>query len=173
MDRPLRMRWLSLAGVLGGVLLIGYDLASIHLPSSSARGWQAAFGLSAALGLALGLIGSYAYQADRAGWSGLGVFTLMQLGVMALFTRAWLDWGRLPADGELSALFGIGMAFFGVMTWRMDMLPRLPAVGLTAGGLLGAALYIWPELGSHLLYRPWLLVGAGASWLGFSLWRGE
>lgn len=199
MKRVTRIRWLSLAAVLGGVLLVHYDIHRSLIDTGvlghpSVGIWLDREGLLAAFLLVLGLIGIYAYQADAAGLPGLVVFGMMLLGLLAWFAYLWgrgivlpevasqnsdilvpftdLWLGSWPAAVS-QLLFGLGLLLFGVMIWQVDMLPKTPAGLIMLGSLIGfmdASL----NLGAlHPPFGPMLLAGVGFTWLGIILWRGR
>lgn len=189
------IRWSGLAALVGGVLLIAFDILSAALyPGEQGSevmlegswfGLQI-IGLVAIAVLALGLVGMYAYQAEKAGTLGLIAFVAAFFGIFMLFGLLWgepflgsmiakeapevLD---LEPSGVLAAgvivsyvLFSLGMLLFGLATLQANLLPRVSAYLLMVGAVLFFIL--------SLLELPFwtVFLGVAFAWMGYALWSG-
>lgn len=184
------IRSAGLVSVVAAVLIIvsqiiGFFLFNSDLPlSESIKTTPAMFynilKLSGFVLLLLGLVGLYARQSVTAGILGLIGFLVAFLGTALVagdwwfetFAVPWLadaapqalGWtpsGTLKAGGVTGfALFALGWALFGMASFRTRVFPRLAAIVLIVGGVLGF------QAG----YPPFVVVMAlGVGWMGYWL----
>lgn len=197
MKRSKRMTWLSTAGLVGAVLFAGYDVGAglISARFVEAPGvWASLYGLGmlAAFFLLLGIIGLYAYQADRAGGWGVLIFSVNLLGLVAFFGYAWGGSVILPAvvayDSEfLTAgvnvwqfnsafliahlLLAAGFFLFGGMSWHSGKLSRLAAGLVMVGSMMGGLDAVLNLGALDPSFGPFLLASAGLIGLILDLHR--
>ena len=189
------IRWSGLSALLGGALIIVFDVINAVLFPGE-QGGQVMLTSSwfivqilglVALGLIpLGLVGLYACQVQRAGTLGLIAFVIAFGGMLMIFGLSWGEPFLGPlvateAPGLLSAepsgalavgsilsivLFALGWLLFGLASLRAGVLPRTAAILLIVGALLS---FILTSLNLPL----WSVVlGAAVIWMGYALWSG-
>jgi hypothetical protein len=192
------IRWSGLALIVGGSGVAGFLLALIPIGGFSAAPAQSpglyflAHGLhtiGAALA-ALGLVGLYARQSERAGWLGLVGFVLAFVGT-TLFTGLGMisefimpqifaqaptlvaPGGPLATNSSLIipltfVIFLLGYVLLGIATMRAGVLPRGSGLLLIVAALLFALPWPWPvSVAGALVYA------AGMAWIGVTLWLGQ
>jgi hypothetical protein len=189
------IRWSGLAALVGGVLVVVYEILDAALfpggQGSEAMATSSWFivqilGLVALVLITLGLVGLYARQAEQAGSLGLIAFLVAFSGTLMTFG---LLWGEpflgpmlakeapevLDADpsGTLTAgiiltlvLFALGWLLFGLTSLRAGVLPRGAALLL----MVGAVLFF--VVSSLELPGSTIVVGAALVWMGYALWSG-
>ena len=129
--------------------------------------------------LLLGLVGLYARQSEEAGTLGLVGFLLAFLGTMLIAGDLWFEAFAVPYLAEVSprlaetsptglllagaaasfASFGVGWLLFGIASFRARVFPRVAAVLIILGALVGFPSPLFP---------PKLVVLALAvGWMGF------
>ena len=186
------MRWSGLAALVGGVLLIGFEVLNVALfPGEHGSEVMATgswfivqiMGLVGMVLVTLGLVGLYARQAGQTGSLGLIGFVMAFSGMFMVFGLAWGEpfLGPMIAEeapelleiepsGALVAgllvtllLVGLGWLLFGLASLRAGVLPRGAAVLLMVGAVLFVVL--------ALLELPlWSVVlGAAVAWIGVAL----
>ena len=197
MRRSQRMVWLTTAGIVGAVLFAGYDVGRglISARYVEAPGiWASLYGLGmlATFLLLLGIIGLYAYQADRAGGWGVLVFASTLLGLVAFFGYAWGGSMILPGvvayDPEFMAsgvdvtqfnstfliahlLLAAGFFLFGSMSWHSGQLSRPAASSVIMGSILDGLDAVLNLGALDPPFGPILLVSAGLIGLILDLQR--
>lgn len=189
------IRWSGLAALLGGVLLVAFDvLNAIFFPGGHGGEMMATnawiilqvVGLVGLVLITLGLVGLYARQAEQAGSLGLVAFIVTFSGMMMLFGLLWGEpfLGPMLAEeapevlelepsGPLVAgfivtllLVALGWLLFGWASLRAGVLPRGAAVLLLVGALLFFVLTV-------LELPLWTTVlGLAMAWMGVTLWSG-
>jgi hypothetical protein len=189
------IRWSGLAALVGGVLLIGENIAEFIFygdqPESVValtNAWVilSVLALVGVVLIFLGLVGLYARQAEQTGTLGLVAFLVAFTGTAMLFGFAWAgafvvpdlaeavpDFLDAPDAGILMVgvlltfgLFALGWLLFGLASLQTKMLPRGSAVLLMVGAVLAFVLLFF-EL-------PFFIVvfGAALAWMGYALWAG-
>ena len=138
-----------------------------------------------------GYVGLYLRQREASGWLGLIGFVVAVIGALFFFADGMIALVTFPvlarhapalteASGPMftgkvlgfyitfAATNMIGIILLGVATLRAGMIPRIPTVLFIVGGIL---FNLPPNPALHLLLVAGaLLWGAGAAWLGVSLW---
>jgi hypothetical protein len=152
---PVSLVFLQLSGfgLAGGGLLatLGWVLFAITDPGHKRfdrRAWLPFNGLIIAggVGMALGLPGFYAFQAQSSGWLGLVGFLVLFVGItipyIAVHSIETATMPDVPANmrrwvavGAPSLLAGILLS--GIATWRAGVYPSWVGAGLVASALLG------------------------------------
>lgn len=188
------IRWGGLAAVVGGALLAVLDLVEFALFRGQPQSLVAATGawivvqllyIVAIVLIALGLVGAYARQAERAGTLGLIAFLMAFTGTVlvagaewsAAFIAPWLTEIAPPEllDAEPSAivvvgvvltfiLFGLGWFLFGLASLQT----KVPSRGVAVLLMIGSALVI--VLGLLDLPLNAIVFGVAVSWMGYTLW---
>lgn len=197
MERSQRMTWLSTAGLAGAVLFavyeVGTGLASTSFVETPGV-WARLYGLGmlAAFLLVLGIIGLYAFLADRVGGWGVLIFAAALLGLVAFIGFTWGGSVILPAvvaydPAFLSSAVNVwqynqaflishlllagGFFLFGWMTWRSARLSRTAAGLVMLGSVLGGLDAVIDMGPVDPPFGPILLTSAGLMWLIFDLRR--
>jgi hypothetical protein len=190
------IRWSGLSSVIGGILLILYDILEIVLFAGEHGSKVMITGtwfivqiviLIGIVFLTLGLVGLYTRQAEQAGSLGIISFLLAFAGTMMMFGEIWSEsfLGPIVAeeapallDAEPSGMlvFGVLLAFvlfplgyllFGFASLQTKILPRGAAALLMVGSVVAFVL-LFLEVPFALI-----LMGAALVWMGYSLWSGE
>ena len=198
MSRSDRIRWGGLAFLAGGVLLaVGAVMhpdetveGAMALPA-----WGTAHAvLWVSLFFAvLGFTALYARVADANGWMGLAAYVLTifaslifvsltfleatfapRMAGMGAETAALLEMDGPVLGGRLgmillatSVAFTLGYVLFGVAVWKDGRLPKWAGALLAVGGLIMP----YSPPGPQILFQlGGVLVGAGAAWLGWTMW---
>jgi hypothetical protein len=182
-------RWSGLLLTIGaillgaGIVMVSFDVGGDH-PLSSPLISVSLF--VASILLLLSLPAMYARQAAAAGWLGLIGHTLLEIGVLLLFslTSLPLRFPSLnpPAHGEnavdfiLGISFTIGLLLTSIATLRARVLPRGAGIVLVAG----TALFFFGFFVAEVLPRVAGQVGTmllgislavGFAWIGVAMVR--
>jgi hypothetical protein len=167
------IRWGGLAAVLGGVLFIIADLATLVFAAQGVVGvalFRIVVGSVAGVLLLLGLVGLYARQAEA-----LGVFGLVSF-LVAFFGLALAQQNLLWT----SVLANLGFILFGASCLVAGAYPRAAVIVLVIGALLsgvintlarGGAFAGSAGFGVVALVVDIIFQGA-VVWLGISLYTG-
>ena len=190
------IRWSGLAALVGGVLLVVFEvLNAVFFPGEQSgeimttSAWFIVQILSL-LGLVfiiLGLVGLYARQAEQAGSLGLVAFVVAFGGTFMLFGLLWgepflgpmlaeeapevleLEPSGLLAAGAILTLvlFALGWLLFGWASLRAGVLPRGAGLLLMVGALFFFVL--------TLLELPLstVVLALALAWAGYALWAGD
>lgn len=189
------MRWSGLASVVGGVLLVVFDVAESVImggqPESAVAGTGAliivriGFLVPVAL-MILGLVGLYVRQAEQTGTLGIIAFLVAFSGTMLVFGLQWSaafmgSWlagvapdlldaepaGLLAAGFMISfLLLALGWLLFGLASLQARVFPRNAGVLLVIGAVLLFVLLMLDAPGSTVVF------GAALAWMGYALWSG-
>jgi hypothetical protein len=186
------MRLSGLAALVGGALLVVFDLLNVVLfpdqhgvDMMTTSSWFIVqiLGLIALILIAMGLVGLYTNQAQRVGTLGLIAYLLAFSGNMMAFGLLWgepflgpmlaaeaPEVFEIEPSGAAAAgfiftllLFALGWFLFGLASMRARVLPRGAALLLMIGAVLAFAL--------NLLELPlWSAVlGVAVAWMGYAL----
>jgi len=187
------IRWSGLAALIGGVLFVILDVVDfISFGNQPFTGvattgfWIMVQGvyIVAAMLVALGLVGMYVCQAQKAGTLGLVAFVITFIGGMMATGSTWSEaffgpWLAKAAPELMDAdpagsvitgvilsylLFALGWFLFGLASLRAQVLPRGAAVLL----MIGAVLFL--VIGFLDLPFADVVFGAAVAWLGSALW---
>ncbi len=186
-----RTRWLSGAGVIGGLIWafapvgVVFAIAGWNVPvvRSLAGLFLSVVGVSVFL-LGAGVVGLHRFCAGRHGRFGRYGVSITVLGLVLLLPGSVFPSGFLPVSisSRIPLVFFIGLfvlAFgsllVGVSTWRTDTVPALPALFLAAalpgGVLVGGAITV--ITGQPIALAAGLMIPFGLAWAvvnGF-VWR--
>ena len=187
------IRWSGLSALIGGGLLIIYDILDFALfsgvPDSQAMTSGVWFivqvvGLIGLILLALGLVGLYVRQAEQSRSLGLIAFLTAFAGTMMLFGLQWGEpflgpmiakeapallsvepTGVIAAGAIITiALVAIGYFLFGLASLQAHVLPRGAAVLLMIGAVLAFILFF-----ADLPFGA-SVIGLAMVWMGYSQW---
>ncbi len=197
------IRLSGLAAIAGGVftilarvlqiLLFGSQPLSVH--ASDARFFIALGlpGLLGSFGFLVCVIGLYARQADRAGWTGMLIFVIAFGGVSLSLGANWayafaapylartdpslldLDfgdprWGLFGSGFLASYLAGaIGWLLLGISTWWSRALPAWVGITMIVSLLLAGFAPLETSAPSGIILN--VLLSAGPMAAGYALWR--
>ena len=149
------------------------------------------FHIVGALLAVFGYIGLYLRQREATGWFGLIAFVVAVIGALFFFADGMIALITFPvlathapalteASGPMftgrvlgfyilfSATNMIGIVLLGIATLRARIMPRNPTLLFIVGGVL---FNLPPNPALHpILIAGGVLWGAGAAWLGYSLW---
>ena len=147
--------------------------------------------LFAAIAIAPGLVGFYAYQSARAGWPGFVGFSLLFCGVLlfgvgfGFISATVIPWltthapellvGALPPLLSVFAvvstlLVAVGAIPLGIASVLAGVLPRWPGLLLVLSGIAGL-LNLLPYLKNIPAPVSAALLFLGLGWAGYALWR--
>jgi hypothetical protein len=187
----------GISAILGG---IGFVLFPLLHPNHDAAGYTSWIWVPAhmlpnvgAILVLFGLVGLLARQLERAGRLGVAGFVVAFFGTAAFVMGAMIEAYIIPYMGlqnptfeegpppagigeaflTISLIFAIGYVILGVATYRASVLPKSVGVLLVLGALAWLG---FERIGAILLGDDslWVvgpvLMGAGFSWLGYTLW---
>ena len=147
--------------ILGaGLAVFGY--VGLYLRQRGASGW---LGL---IGFVVAVIGAFLFFAD-------GMIALVTFPVLARHAPALTEASGPMFTGSVLGFYitfaatnMVGIILFGIATLRAGIMPRIPTVLFIVGGIL---FNLPPNPALHpVLIAGGVLWGAGAAWLGVSLW---
>ena len=191
------IRWSGLALLAAGIL----DLAGVFHPPDTVEGvmspaWAPVHYVYAVQSVLLvfGLIGLYAYQAEKGGRLALIAFVLasagnaMGPGLALVEAGLWPTLAANPATQSLANLqqggtFGIvllvsgvvalvGFILFGIAIMRAGVLPRWAGLSILLGWVL---VFFSLGLPALAIIRPIgsVLAGLGFAWCGYAIWTAK
>lgn len=190
------IRWSGLANLIAGILLALFALfhpADVNHTTMLQTPWVAehTVGIAALSLTLLGLLGIQARQATQAGGLGWIGFVLALIGTAYLVGDLRFDAYLFPIVAqhapdlvaipgplftETTAViipltevlfFGVGFVLLGIAIMRARQLPRWAGLLL----VVGAPLFIvGPPISWVVFVLGAILLGAGLSWLGYTLW---
>ena len=145
-----------------GALLAVFGYIGLYLRQREATGW---FGLIACV---VAVIGALFFFAD-------GMIALITFPVLATHAPALTEASGPMFTGRVLGFYimfsvtnMIGIVLLGIATLRARIMPRNPTILFIVGGVL---FNLPPNPALHpILIAGGVLWGAGAAWLGYSLW---
>ena len=189
------IRWSGLAALVGGVLVVVYDVLDAALfPGEQVSGAMATsswfivqiLSLVGLVLITLGLVGLYARQVEQGETLGLVAFLVAFIGTVMVSGSVWSEAFIGPVVAEAApelvganpsgvvaagiilafGLFALGWLLFGLASLRAGVLPRGAALLLMVGAVLFFAVSSLEFPGSTIV------MGAALVWMGYALWSG-
>ncbi len=189
------IRWSGLAALVGGVLVVVYDVLDAALfPGEQVSGAMATsswfivqiLSLVGLVLITLGLVGLYARQVEQGETLGLVAFLVAFIGTVMVSGSVWSEAFIGPVVAEAApelvganpsgvvaagiilafGLFALGWLLFGLASLRAGVLPRGAALLLMVGAVLFFVVSSLEFPGSTIV------MGAALVWMGYALWSG-
>jgi hypothetical protein len=189
------IRWSGLAALVGGVLVVVYDVLDAALfPGGQGSGAMATsswfivqiLSLVGLVLITLGLVGLYARQVEQGETLGLVAFLVAFIGTVMVSGSVWSEAFIGPVVAEAApelvganpsgvvaagiiltfGLFALGWLLFGLASLRAGVLPRGAALLLMVGAVLFFVVSSLEFPGSTIV------MGAALVWMGYALWSG-
>jgi hypothetical protein len=189
------IRWSGLAALVGGVLVVVYDVLDAALfPGEQVSGAMATsswfivqiLSLVGLVLITLGLVGLYARQVEQGETLGLVAFLVAFIGTVMVSGSVWSEAFIGPVVAEAApelvganpsgvvaagiilafGLFALGWLLFGLASLRARVLPRGAALLLMVGAVLFFVVSSLEFPGSTIV------MGAALVWMGYALWSG-
>jgi len=174
------------------LLVIPFEtFAGVEVPLDPLFAPGQLFHIVGALLAVFGYIGLYLRQREATGWFGLIAFVVAVIGALFFFADGMIALITFPvlathapalteASGPMftgrvlgfyilfAATNMIGIVLLGIVTLRARIMPHIPTILFIVGGVL---FNLPPNPALHpILIAGGVLWGAGAAWLGYSLW---